>query len=131
VLSFVVNMLLAAFLVGPFSGGGIAASLSIASAANTVILVWFLRRNGIPGVQAIILPCLGYAAKIAAVSVVVAGGLYLSKPFLLAPFAALSPRLGSLAFLAVGSVLFALAGFALLWVTGDQYVRWRGLHAKS
>jgi putative peptidoglycan lipid II flippase len=44
ILSFGVNILLACLLVRPFSGPGIAAALSLASAANTVLLVLFLRQ---------------------------------------------------------------------------------------
>jgi putative peptidoglycan lipid II flippase len=45
IISFAVNILLAALLSGPFRGAGIAFALSFASAVNTVILIIFLRKN--------------------------------------------------------------------------------------
>jgi len=45
IMSFAVNICLAAILVKPFRGAGIALALSLASVVNTVVLLVFLRKN--------------------------------------------------------------------------------------
>jgi putative peptidoglycan lipid II flippase len=45
VISFVVNMALASVMVGRFRGAGIAFALTVASAVNTVLLFFFLKKN--------------------------------------------------------------------------------------
>jgi len=95
VISFVVNMILAWSLVGPFSGIGIASALSIASAVNTILLVVFLKAEKRTGMGAAMkmLPVLVYAVKILVFSFAASLALFFLRPKILALLSGLYPRI--------------------------------------
>ena len=120
IISFVVNMALAALLVFRFKGSGIAFALSAASAVNTVLLVVFLKKN--PDLA------LGRTLKSAAVYVL---KMVLFSALALIPVLLLSPALASLFAgrgriisqglpLVINALVYAAAGILLLAVTRDK-----------
>jgi putative peptidoglycan lipid II flippase len=123
IISFGVNILLAALLVRPLRGAGIALALSLASAVNTVLLLAFLRKNPHIGVGRTLRSALGYALKILALSTL--AGLPLLA--LRAPLAALFSGGGRLIRhglpLAISGLVYAALGIALLLITGDRQIR--------
>jgi putative peptidoglycan lipid II flippase len=133
VASFAVNIALACILVGPFGGTGIAVSLSIASAVNTVLLVLFLRnfnhrahgghreegaQNSVLSVSSVV-----YLMRIILFSLIAAAVLYFLQPVLLKTFAFFPPRLQHGAALVAGTVVFAGVGVGLLIASKDEVLR--------
>jgi putative peptidoglycan lipid II flippase len=123
IISFGVNMALAALLVRPFKGGGIALALTLASGVNTALLLGFLKRNPQVAVGRALRSALVYTLKLALVSALALG----PAPFLL-------PRLTELARghgrvlsqglpLVVTGFVFAALGIAILSLTGDAQIR--------
>jgi putative peptidoglycan lipid II flippase len=116
------NVTLACALARPLSGGGIALALSLASAANTAALAFFLGRRGC-GTARALLPAAGYAAKVTLCSLAAGGALLLAKPFLFAPFEGFPRAVAEGVPLALSVALFAgIAGGALLLVK-DTFLR--------
>ncbi|MDR2364177.1 MAG: murein biosynthesis integral membrane protein MurJ [Spirochaetaceae bacterium] len=122
-LSFGVNIILAAILAEPLKGSGIALALSLAGAVNTALLLFFLRRNPHIAVGRALRSALAYALK-----------LVLFSGAALVPVLWVSPRLtalfsghGRLAAqgipLAVSLALFVMVGIFLLIITGDRQAR--------
>jgi putative peptidoglycan lipid II flippase len=72
ILSFVVNIALAALFVGPMKGSGVALALTIASAANTLLLLLFLGRNPHIAVGRALGPAALYAVKLIVFSCIAA-----------------------------------------------------------
>jgi putative peptidoglycan lipid II flippase len=123
IISFGVNMLLAALLAGPLRGAGIALALSLAGAVNTALLLWFLRRNHRIALGGILRSSLGYTLKLTAFSVAAA-----------APVLLLRSRLNALTFgsgrvaaygapFALSALIFSAAGIALLALSKDKQFR--------
>jgi putative peptidoglycan lipid II flippase len=129
IISFAVNISLAALLVSPFRGAGIALALSLASAVNTVLLLIFLRRNPHITLGKTLRAALLYAAKLVIFSCIAT-----------IPVLALSPRLPSFAGygrilrfglpLAINAVVFGAVGLFLLALTGDKQIRMAGAMIK-
>ena len=120
IISFAVNMALAALLVGPFKGSGIAFALSFASAVNTAALLFFLKRNPAVTLGATLMNSIGYTVKLAFFS-----GLALIPVILLSPrleglFANHGRVISRGAPLLINALVFAAAGITLLAVTGDK-----------
>jgi len=120
IISFGANIALAAVLVGPMKGRGVALALTAASAANTALLLAFLARNRNVAVSRALGPAALYALKLVLFSCAAA-----------APVVFLSPRLGSFFGgrgrfvsyglpLALEALVFAAVGIALLAITGDR-----------
>ena len=120
IISFGVNIVLAAILVSRFRGAGIAFALTIASAVNTAALLVFLRKNPAIAVGGVLKSTLGYTLK-----------LLLFSGLAVIPVLALSPRLVGLftgysrlvshgAPLVINALVFAVAGVTLLLVTRDK-----------
>jgi putative peptidoglycan lipid II flippase len=120
VVSFVVNMILAAVLVGPMRGAGVALALTVASAVNTALLLFFLKRNPMIAVGKALKSALVYTVKLAALSAAA-----------ILPVLWLSPRLtGLLAghgrFITYGvpflvtAIIFAAVGILLLLIIRDK-----------
>ncbi|GHU26052.1 putative lipid II flippase MurJ [Spirochaetia bacterium] len=122
IISFVVNMILAVILSGPFRGGGIAAALSLASAVNTVFLFLFLKRNSKIHVGDIIRTALFYTGKIALFSGIALIPVLLCRG-LFFQFAE-SGRIVRYGLpLLITTILYAIIGLFLLFVTKDLQVR--------
>ena len=123
IISFGVNIALAAILVGPMKGRGVALALSVASAANTALLLIFLGRNPHVALGRALGPAALYALKLILFSCAAAMTVLF-----------LAPRLGS-AFeshgrlvryglpFALEALSFAATGLALLAITGDKQLK--------
>ena len=119
-ISFGVNMLLAALLVGPFRGAGIAFALTAASAVNTVLLIAFLGKNPHVTVGRALGSALRYTAKLALLSVIAVVPVRLLSPHLLELCAGRGRIIAYGVPLAVNGVVFAALGVMLLFVTRDR-----------
>jgi putative peptidoglycan lipid II flippase len=120
ILSFAANIILAALLVRPLRGSGIALALTLASAANTALLLIFLQKNPNIAVAKVLRPAILYALKLAALSVIAAAPVLLLSPRLASAFAGKS-RLISLGIPFIASAaVFAAAGILLLALTRDR-----------
>jgi putative peptidoglycan lipid II flippase len=123
IISFAVNMVLAAVLVRHYRGAGIALALSIASAVNTVVLFVFLNRNPDISVGRALGSVLIYMLKLLVLSAIAVLPLYLLTPHLLELFAGRSRSVSYGAPLAINAVLFALLGIGLLYITKDKQLK--------
>jgi putative peptidoglycan lipid II flippase len=120
ILSFGVNIALAALLVGPLKGSGVALALTIASAANTALLLFFLGRNPRIAVGRVLFPALRYAARIIVFSCVAAVPAVLSGPVLNGFFAGRGRLISHGMPLFIRGLLFALTGIILLVLSQDK-----------
>jgi len=124
VAAFAANMVLAALLVGPLKGGGVALALSLASVLNTVLLLAFLSRNPQVAVGRALRSASTYAAKLTVFSLLAAVPLVVMGTRLYAPFAGYRNRLASIGLpLAISTVLFGLIGIGLLSLTKDKQAK--------
>jgi putative peptidoglycan lipid II flippase len=123
VISFVVNMILAAILVTPMRGAGVALALTVASAVNTALLLIFLKRNPRIAVGKALKSALGYTVKLAVFSGIAVIPALWAGPRLIGIFG------GGGRFIAYGvpfvicALLFAGTGIGLLVITKDKQVR--------
>jgi putative peptidoglycan lipid II flippase len=122
IISFAVNMALAALLVGPLRGAGIALSLSLAGAVNTVLLLVFLRRNPRIRLDKALRNILLYAAKLVLFSCVAAAPVAMLSPWLL-PRLAPYHRVGYGLLLGINALMFAAVGIGLLGISRDKQFR--------
>jgi len=123
IISFAVNMLLAALLVGPFRGAGIALALSVASAVNTVLLLAFLKSNPHIAVGRALGSALLYTLKLSLLSAIAVIPLFLLTPRLLEIFAGRGRVIAYGVPLAINGVVFGLMGIALLFITRDRQLK--------
>jgi putative peptidoglycan lipid II flippase len=138
IISFAVNMALAALLVGPLRGAGVALALTLASAVNTAFLLAFLRRNPQIRLDKALRPALTYAAKLILFSCIAAFPVLALSPRLLALFAAVHGRgLNRLIAhgipLVINAIICCVVGIVLLTLTKDKQVRaiWNMLRRKG
>ncbi len=115
IASFGLNIAFAIAFVGPFSGGGIALALSIASAVNTILLVLLLVRARIEGLLRAFRSSLGALGRLCLYSFVALVPLLILK----APLAglctgALSKKLAAAATLVLGALVYGFVGVSLL-----------------
>ncbi|MDR3131310.1 MAG: murein biosynthesis integral membrane protein MurJ [Treponema sp.] len=125
VLSFAVNIALAAALAGPFQGAGIALALSAAGAANTALLLAFLGKNPRIDIAAALKSALGYALKIALFSAAAALPVLRLKAALFSgKEAEVSGRFAAYGVpFILGALVFASAGILLLALSRDKQFR--------
>jgi putative peptidoglycan lipid II flippase len=123
IISFAVNMLLAALLVRPFRGAGIALALSIASAVNTILLLAFLRSNPHVTVGRALGSALIYTLKLSLLSAIAVIPLLLFSPRLLEIFADRGRIITYGIPLAINGIAFCLLGIVLLLVTRDRQLK--------
>jgi putative peptidoglycan lipid II flippase len=123
IISFGVNICLAAALVRPFRGAGIALALSLASAVNTALLLFFLTKNPRIAVARALCSALAYALKLALFSAIgIIPVLWLSPP-LLALFAGRGRVISQGLPLLAAAALYSCLGLLLLFLTGDKHIR--------
>ncbi|MCL2093641.1 MAG: murein biosynthesis integral membrane protein MurJ [Treponema sp.] len=120
IISFGVNISLAALLVSPYRGGGIALALSIASAVNTAVLLYFLKRNPAIEVGRTLLRSLSYMAKMGVFSALAVVPVLLISPFMLGLFAGRGRLVSQGLPLLLNGLVFALGGLVLLGLSGDR-----------
>ena len=122
-LSFGVNIILAAILAGPLKGSGIALALSLAGTVNTGLLLFFLRRNPHIAVGRALRSALVYALKLVLFSGVAVVPVLWVSPRLTALFSGRGRLAAQGIPLAVSLALFVMVGIFLLIITGDKQVR--------
>ena len=120
IISFVVNMVLAAVLVGTFRGAGIAFALSVAAAVNTVLLLVFLKRNPEITVKRTIGSVILYTVKLLLLSGIAVIPVWFLSPLLVYVFAGGGRIVSCGAPLMINAFVFAATGILLLAVTKDK-----------
>jgi putative peptidoglycan lipid II flippase len=122
IISFAVNITLAAALAGKFRGAGIAFALTAASTVNTILLFCFLKKNPLVQMGGLLKQVL-YIAKLCLFSAIASIPVLLLNPKLIA-FSAGSNRFihYGFPFVIAASVYFSI-GLALLIVTKDAQTR--------
>ncbi|MDR2104053.1 MAG: murein biosynthesis integral membrane protein MurJ [Treponema sp.] len=123
IISFVVNIVLAAILAGPLRGAGIALALSLASAVNTLLLLCFLRQNPHIVLGKALRSALAYTLKLILFSGLSLCPIVWIAPRLLALFAGRGRLISYGIPLLINSLLFAALGILLLVLTRDRQVR--------
>ncbi|GMO51839.1 MAG: murein biosynthesis integral membrane protein MurJ [Termitinemataceae bacterium] len=132
IISFAINIALAALFVGPMRGRGIALALSIAGAANTVVLFIFLARktNG-SAVAGTIRNAAVYLTKMIIISVITIAPVFFCKRPVLTFFSNLGERslqtsnrlITQIVPLCIFFTMFMIAIFVLLWITKDKNLK--------
>ncbi|MDR1239148.1 MAG: murein biosynthesis integral membrane protein MurJ [Treponema sp.] len=123
IISFGVNICLAAILFRPFRGAGIALALSLASAVNTALLLFFLKKNPRIAVGRALRSALVYAAKLILFSVISIVPVLWLSPRLLAFFADRGRLISQGLPLLITAALYIALGLLLLLITGDRQIR--------
>jgi putative peptidoglycan lipid II flippase len=123
IISFAVNMALAAVLARQFKGAGIALALSASSAVNTILLLAFLKKNPNIEIGGALFAALKYMLKSALFSLLAAVPLHFLTPGLLELFSGHGRLLSYGAPLAINAALFSLLGIGLLFITKDKQLR--------
>ena len=128
IFSFAVNIALAALLVKPMKGGGVALALSISGAANTAALFILLGKKsgsgaGYGGMKSLLTKRFAYLLKITVFSAIALIPVLLFNRFLSGFFTSMdSNRLISAALpLLITLILFAGAGVFLLVISGQAH----------
>ena len=121
IISFVVNMTLAALLAFRFKGAGIAFALSAASAVNTVLLAAFLRKNPAITLGSTLKSAIAYTVKLILFSGIAIIPVLLISPYLSYLFAGKNRIISQGAPLLINALVFAAVGILLLAVTGDKH----------
>ena len=123
VISFVVNMVCAILLVGPFRGAGIALALSVASAVNSVLLLAFLKKNPNITVGRALRQALTYMLKLALLSGIAVIPVLLTTPYLMGLFATRGRIISCGVTLVINGFVFACLGILLLFITRDKQLK--------
>ncbi|HSV55862.1 MAG TPA: lipid II flippase MurJ, partial [Magnetospirillaceae bacterium] len=119
--AFAANIALAVVLAESMGGGGIALALSLGSALNTAILVFYLARARIPGGIEALSSAARYAVRISGYSAVSGAAAYGLRKALEAPLSGAYGRLAAAGIpVAAGAVAFAAVGITLLALTRDR-----------
>jgi len=120
IISFAVNITLAAILVGHFRGAGIAFALSFAAAVNTIILIIFLGKNPNIKLGSVVGPALFYILKMIILSALAVIPVYFLSSVLHVVFDGYS-RIISLGFpLVINALVYFLFGIILLKIVKDE-----------
>jgi putative peptidoglycan lipid II flippase len=120
IISFAVNMVLAAALVTRFKGAGIAFALSFASAVNTAVLFYFLKRNPAVTLGRTLKNAFLYCCKLVLFSGLAVIPVLLLNPRLAVIFSGKGRFVSEGAPLFINALVFAAAGIFLLAVTRDK-----------
>jgi putative peptidoglycan lipid II flippase len=123
IISFGVNILLAAVLVRPMRGAGIALALSLSSAVNTVLLLAFLRKNPKIGVGRALRATLFYALKLLVFSFLASLPLLALRSPLASLFSSRGRLIRQGIPLTISGLIYAALGLALLLITKDRQLR--------
>ena len=120
IISFSINILFATILVGPYRGAGIALALSLASAANTILLLVFLRKNPKITIGPALFSSMLYILKLCFLSVLALFPIYFISPWVKHFFTGYGRIISYGMPLTINILLFALFGIALLFLTKDK-----------
>jgi putative peptidoglycan lipid II flippase len=119
-ISFAANIALAVLLVRPMRGAGIALALSLASAINTALLLFFLGRNSRVAMGRVLRSGALYAVKLLVFSLCATAPVWYLGPRFAALFAGKGRIIAYGAPLCVMGIVFAAVGIALLLVSRDK-----------
>lgn len=119
-INFAVNITLAAFLVKPFGGKGIALALSAASAVNTAVLFFFLAKTKAVAVGSLIKNSIFYALKVALFSAIAIVPTYLARAFLMDALQTENKFIYAGVPVAATAVIFGITGLIMLFATRDK-----------
>jgi putative peptidoglycan lipid II flippase len=120
IISFGANIILAVLLVRPLRGAGIALALTLSSAANTALLLAFLRKNPHIAVARALRSALVYTARLAVFSVLAAAPLLPLGKRLAALFAGRGRLVSYGVPFAISAFIFAAIGILLLFISRDK-----------
>jgi putative peptidoglycan lipid II flippase len=120
VISFAVNITLAALLAFRFRGAGIAFALTLASAVNTGALLFFLKRNTAISLGGTLKTAAAYTLKLILLSAVALAPVLLLSPRLSLFFAGKGRVISYGAPLLINAFVYAGAGILLLAFTKDK-----------
>ncbi|MDR0623950.1 MAG: polysaccharide biosynthesis C-terminal domain-containing protein, partial [Treponema sp.] len=123
IISFGVNICLAAILVRPCRGAGIALALSLDSAVNTGLLLFFLGKNPRVAVGRALRSVLVYAAKLIVFSAIAVIPVLRLSPRLLELFAGRGRLISRGLPLLICAALYIALGLLLLFLTKDRQIR--------
>ncbi|NLK45158.1 MAG: murein biosynthesis integral membrane protein MurJ [Treponema sp.] len=123
IISFTVNMILAAILSKSFSGSGIAFALSASSLVNTVALFIFLKKTNITDVFYLFKSTMFYSVKTFVLSAISIVPLYFLKPFLCSPFEKMNRLFAQGIPLSLSAIIFGVIMLALLALTKDPILK--------
>lgn len=122
-INFGVNISLAALLVGPMAGGGIAMALSIASVVNSAALFFYLARKEAAPWKTLLGQILAYCLKVLLLSAGLGFAAYYGMPFVFGTFAEIFAGSGRLLVyglpLLIGAIVYAGLGLLLLGILRD------------
>lgn len=123
IIDFVVNIALAAVLVKPMSGSGIALALTVASAVNTLALFIFLKKTPTIAVVTVVKSTLIYALKIVVFSVIASAPVYFLRDYILKIFAGHGKIISQGIPVLITALIFFIVGVGLLVITKDPIVK--------
>jgi len=122
IISFAANICLAAALVGPFRGAGIASALSLASAVNTILLLVFLKKNPNIALGSVFGSVIIYIVKLLVISVLAIIPIYFISPFFKAFFADNGRFISYGIPLVINSFIYIFLGVVILAVVRDKHL---------
>lgn len=120
ILAFGVNIIIALILVGPMKGGGIALALSLASFANTILLIFFMRKNSAFSVSLLLRSSIKYALKLIIFSIIAAAPILYFRSSLYEYFDGHHKLISQGLPLGISFVVFASIGVTLLLISKDK-----------
>jgi putative peptidoglycan lipid II flippase len=123
IISFGVNIVLAAILVFPLRGAGIALALTLASAVNTAMLLLFLRKNPRIAVARALRSALVYSLKLALLSGIAVLPVIRVNSLLVPLFAGRGRLISYGLPFTLNALIFGGIGGLLLLITGDKQLR--------
>jgi len=122
IISFIVNITLAAILVGQYKGAGIAFALSIASAVNTILLIIFLGKNPNINLISVIKPALFYILKMLILSALAVIPIYFISPKLYEIFTDHGRFIAYGAPLVINAIIYFTFGLLMLTIMKDKNI---------
>jgi putative peptidoglycan lipid II flippase len=120
VISFAANIVLAALLTSPMRGAGIALALTLASAINTILLLFFLKRNPNIAIGKALGSALLYILKLSAISILAVIPIRFLSPLLRELFKTHGRLIAYGAPLTINASVFMLITLALLVIIRDK-----------
>jgi len=122
-INFGLNMTIAALLVGPMGGGGIALALSVASGVNTLLLFWFFRGKTGANPRLLMATSFTYGLKILSVSLFAALPLYFGQDWVYSLTGSWGPKILRIGLPLAGlSLAYGLLGVGILMVLKDPLI---------
>jgi len=120
IISFAANICLAAVLVRPLRGAGIAMALSLASAVNTVLLLVFLKKNPNVAMSSAIGSAIIYVVKLLIISGLAIIPVYFLSPLIMSFFANKGRYISYGIPLIINTFVFILLGIVILAIIRDK-----------